>query len=351
MERLVRRHGDNPIDVQDVRRFLSRMAAPSSSRRQRFAFAALMFVISATAWAQAYSTTPMRIIVGAYPGSYPDSIARLLAKQFSATFDRPVVVVDRPGASGAIAMQAVARSKADGNTIGIATMSQLVFNPILYPNLQYDPIRDLTPIATLVTGPMLIAAHPDFDADSLPAVLDLARKKPGEIQVAVPGEGSPPRIVLEMLMKITGTRFSVVPFRGGPDALANVLNGEVPLLIDAPSISTPHIRSGKLKAIAVTGQTRISTLPEVPTVTESGYPDLRGGVWIGLVAPGGMPRAKVAHLHNELVKALAAPDLMRSIEASGARVMVTSSEEFSKMISEDRAYWTSLIEASGLRVQ
>jgi tripartite-type tricarboxylate transporter receptor subunit TctC len=230
-------------------------------------------------------------------------------------------------------------------------MSQLVFNPILYPNLPYDPMRDLEPIGTLVTGPMLIASHPDFGADSLPIVLDLARKKPGEIQVAVPGEGSPPRIVLEMLMKITGTRFSVVPFRGGPEALVNVINGQIPLLIDAPSIITPHLRSGKLKAVAVTGQKRIATLPGVPTVAESGYPDLRGEAWIGLVAPAGMPRATFAHLCNELARALAAPDLMRYIEASGARVMVTSSEEFSKMISEDRAYWARLIEASGLRVQ
>jgi len=348
---LVERHGATPNDVQRVRRFLAKMATPLSSRRQRFAFVTLVFVISTTAWAQAYHATPMRIIVGGYAGSYPDGIARLLAKQFSAALDRPAIVVNRPGASGAIAMREVARSKPDGHTIGIATMSQLVFNPILYPNLQYDPVRDLAPIGTLVMGPMLIAAHPDFDADSFPAILDLAREKPGEIQVAVPGNGSPPHIVFEMLMKVTGARFSIVPFKGGPDALANVINGQVPLLIDGPALSTPYIQSGKLKAVAVTGQKRISTLPGVPTVAESGYPQVHGSVWIGLVAPRGMSQEKITHLSNELVRALGAPDVMRYIEASGARVMVTSSEEFSRMISEDRAYWTSLIEASGLRIQ
>ena len=236
--------------------------------------AILIAVVSVAPAATVGGANALRFIVGGAAGSSPDLLARRVADALSVTLSRPVIVLNRPGASGMIAMEAVAHAKPDGDTIGLATMSQLIFNSYLFADLRYDPVRDLAPIATLTTTPMIITAHPRFEAQSLGALIELAKKKPRQIRFATPGAASPPRVLLATITAATGAHFDVIPFKSDPEALTNVLNGEVPLLITGIVVAAPHIRSGRLSAIAVTGSRRIAALPDVPTMAESGYPNM-----------------------------------------------------------------------------
>jgi len=285
----------------------------------------------------------LRIIVGGAPGSSPDLLARRVADAISVTLSRPVIVLNRPGASGMIAMEAVAHAKPDGDTIGLATMSQLIFNAYLFPDLRYDPVRDFAPITTLVTTPMIITAHPRFEVQSLRAVIDLAKKKPGQIRFATPSSGSPPRVLLATIMAATGAHFEVIPFKSDPEALTNVLNGEVPLLITGIAVAAPHIRTGKLSAIAVAGSTRVPALPHVPTMAESGYPNIEGDMWLGIVAPAGTPPEYVEQLNQAVRKVVTAPEFVAYVEPYSWRILPNSPRQFAELIREGHLHWGPIL--------
>ena len=242
-----------------------------------------------------------------------------------------------------IAMEAVAHAKPDGDTIGLATMSQLIFNAYLFPDLRYDPVRDFAPITTLITTPMIITAHPRFEVQSLRAVIDLAKKKPGQIRFATPSSGSPPRVLLATIMAATGAHFEVIPFKSDPEALTNVLNGEVPLLITGIAVAAPHIRSGKLSAIAVTGSRRIAALPDVPTLAESGYASIEGDMWLGVVAPAATPPKYVEQLNNAIGKIITAPEFIAHLDQYGARTLVKSPQQFAEFIKHGHLHWGPIL--------
>jgi tripartite-type tricarboxylate transporter receptor subunit TctC len=314
-----------------------------ATRRRCVAAAVLIVAISLALAAKGDRADPPRFIVGAAAGSSPDLVARRLADGLSGELQRSVIVLNRPGASGMIAMEAVAHARPDGDTIGLATMSQLIFNTYVFSNLRYDPLHDLAPVATLVTTPMIIVAHPRFGARSFQALIELAKKNPGDIQFATPGSGSPPRIILATITHATGTHFNVIPFKSDIDSLANVLNGEVPLLITAPLIAAPHMRSGRLNAIAVTSRTRIGAFPDVPTVAESGYPNIEGESWLGVVAPAGTPPEYVERLNGVIRKVIAAPEFVASTESNGSRILLTSPQQFSQLIHEAHSHWGAIL--------
>jgi len=276
-------------------------------------------------------------------GSSTDLMARRLSDGLSEALGRPVIVLNRPGASGMIAMEALAQAKPDGDTLGLATMSQLVFNTYLFRDLRYDPVRDLTPVATLQLTPMVIAAHPRFEARSFPALIDLAKKRPGAIRFATTGIGSPPRVILAVIMDATGARFDAVPFKSDTDALTNVLSGEVPLLIASASFAGPHIRSGKLNGIASTGHTRIASLSDVPTLAESGYPKIDVATWIGVVAPAGMAPQYVQRLNDVINRIISAPDFVAYAQSAGGQILHTSPQQFSQLIREAHTHWGAVL--------
>jgi len=286
---------------------------------------------------------PVHLIVGAGAGSFPDQVARRLADELAHRFGRPVIVHNRPGAGGIIAMSEFIKTPADGYTIALATMSQLVFNRYLFRDLPYDPERDLQPIGTILNGSMMIVANPSFPARSLAELVSLARSKPGQIDFAIPALGSPPHVVLGMFMDTTHTSFSVIPFKTGADAVLQVVGGEVALFIDAVPVVAGLVQSGRLRALGVTGRSRLRQFPDVPTVAEQGYPAFVGEAWIGVVGRAGTPAPVAARIRAALDGAIQSDSLHQYIESAGGQTLVTSPGEFSLLVQSDVARWGKVI--------
>ena len=308
---------------------------------------ALMPVLSR---AQSYPGRPVLLLVGAPAGTVPDVLARPVAERLSALLGQPVVVENRPGAGGALSMTALARSAPDGYTLALATMSQAVFNPYLFARLAYDPIRDLEPVAPLVTGAMALAAHPAFPARTLPEFVALAKARPGTLFVAIPQLGTPPHIVALLLNRVTGIEVTLVPHKSGSDAMNAVMSGEIPLLLDAPTIMAGPIQAGRLKALAVTGRQREPLLPDTPTAAESGI-NLQGETWIGLVAPKGTPAAVVQRLNHDLTAIMATPDMRTQMARLGFRTLSSTPDEFRTLIRDEHAKWGVAIKEAGLSLE
>ncbi|MBA3508303.1 MAG: tripartite tricarboxylate transporter substrate binding protein [Betaproteobacteria bacterium] len=300
--------------------------------------------------AQPYPNRPIKLIVGGAPGSVPDTMVRPVAERLSAVLGQSVVVDNRPGAAGIIAMDAMSRSAPDGYTLALATMSQAVFNCYLFSKLPYDPLRDLEPVATLVTGAMALAAHPSFQARSLQEFVALAKAQPGKLFVAMPQAGSPPHVVALLLNRAAGIDVTMVPHKSGTDAITAVLSGEIRLIIDAPTIISSHVQAGKLRALAVTGRQREDALPDVPTARESGFPAVEGEAWIGLVAPTGTPVAVVQRLNREIGTILATSEMQGLMAKFSFRPLTSTPEEFRKLIREDHAKWSTVIRDAGLKL-
>ncbi|MFN0303357.1 MAG: Bug family tripartite tricarboxylate transporter substrate binding protein [Burkholderiales bacterium] len=300
--------------------------------------------------AQSYPNRPITLLVGGAPGSVPDVMVRPVAKRLSAVLGQPVLVDNRPGAAGSLAMSALVRSAPDGHTLALATMSQAVFNAYLFAKLPYDPLRDLEPVAPLVNGAMVLAAHPSFAANTLQEFIALAKAQPAKLFVAMPQSGSPPHIVALLLNRATGVDVTMVAHKSGADAVIAVVSGEIPLLFDAPTIISNQVKAGKLKALTVTGRLREPALPDTPTAGESGF-NVQGEAWIGMVAPKGTPPAIVQRLNRELAGILATGEMNSLMARLGFRTMASTPDAFASLIREEHAKWAAVIRDAGLKVE
>jgi tripartite-type tricarboxylate transporter receptor subunit TctC len=311
--------------------------------------ALLLMFVTTLALAVEWPHRTVKIIVGGAPGSAPDLVARLIADRLGPNLGRPVVVENRQGASGQLAMGALVHSPPDGHTLALATMSQAVFNSHMFAKLSYDPLRDLEPIGTLVTGATAIAVHPSFPAQTFADLVAHAKTRPKELFVALPGNGSPPHLVLLMLQKAAEFELAGVPHGGGPDAVNAVLAGRIPILMAGPTSIAPHVASGKLRALLVTGEIREPTLPGVPTAAEAGL-QIRGEAWIGLVAPAGTPSLVVARINRETAQILASPEVDERLKKLGFRALPSSPEAFTRQIREEHSHWGTAIRELGLKL-
>jgi tripartite-type tricarboxylate transporter receptor subunit TctC len=300
--------------------------------------------------AQAYPSRPIRILVGGAAGSVPDTVVRPIAEQLSAAVGQPVVVEDKPGAAGILAMESLTRSVPDGYTLALATMSQAVFNSYLFSRLPYDPQRDLQPIATLVTGAMVLAANPSYPANSLADLAKIANAGGAKPFVAMPQTGSPPHIIALMLQRAIGVDFDMVPYKGGSEAVAAAIAGDVPLVIEAPSAVVPQVRAGKLKALVVSGREREPGLPDTPTVSQSGFGDFEGEAWIGLVAPAGTPSPVVDRLNRELAAILSRQEIRERMTVLGFRITIETPEGFGRLMANERVKWSAIIRSAHLKL-
>jgi len=299
------------------------------------------------ATAQAYPQKAITLLVGGAAGSNPDVLVRPIAERVAVALGQPIVVDNRPGAGGIAAMVALKHSAPDGHTLALVTMAQAVFNPYLFANLAYDPLRDLEPVAPLFTGGMVLAAHPSFAAATLPAFVALAAAQPGKLFVATPSLGSPPHIFALLLCRAAGVEVTFVPHKSGAEAMRAVVSGEIALLIDGPVSIAPQVKAGKLVALAVTSRERDAVLPDTPTARESGF-DAEGEAWLGIAAPAGTPAGIVQRLNRELTLVATSPEVRAQVAARGLRTLASTPEAFRAQIRGDHAKWGPLIRAAGL---
>lgn len=313
------------------------------------AFSIIAAMGSGIALAQAWPAKPIVLIVGGGAGSNLDVMVRPIAERLAIALGQPVIVDNKPGAGGILAMTTLAKSAPDGHTIALATMAQAVFNPYMFSKLPYDPQRDLEPVAPLVASAMVLAAHPSLPANTLPEFVALAKAKPGHYFIATPSLGAPPHIFAMLLVRAAGIDVTLVPHKSGTEAMTAAISGGVPLVVDGPVGLAPLIGAGKLKAIAVLGRERDPVLPQVPTARESGV-DAQGEAWIGIVAPAGTPAPVVQRLNRELSLIMKSADMRGQNAGRGFRTLVATPEEFRATIREDHAKWSALIKAADLKL-
>jgi tripartite-type tricarboxylate transporter receptor subunit TctC len=307
-------------------------------------------LLSGRSLAQAFPDRPIRLLVGGAAGSVPDTLARVVADRLSPALGQRVLVENRPGAGGALAISSMIASEPDGHHLALATMSQTVFNSYLYSKLPYDPQRDLKPVGTLAVGAMAMAAHPAFAANSFVEFVGLAKAQPGAVLVATTQVGSPPHVFALLLAHAAGIKVTLVPHRSGADGMTAVIRGDVQIFVDAPTIIAPQVKAGSVKALVVTGKARESELPAVPTIAEAGFPSAQAEAWIGLVAPAKTPAPIVSQINRELETILGDADFRQRLEKLSFTPLIRSPDEFQALIQQDHSRWGSLIRDAGIKL-
>jgi tripartite-type tricarboxylate transporter receptor subunit TctC len=313
------------------------------------AFACL--VLAPMAHAQQYPDKPIRLVVPYPPGGGTDTLARPLAQRLAVELGQPVIVDNRGGAGGNLAMEAVARAPADGYTLVLALTPQLAVNVSLYDKVRYDPRHDFAPVSLLAEGPYLLVVHPSVPVNSIGELIALAKAKPGELNYATSGIGSGAHMAAELFTSMTGTRMTHTPYKGGGQALTDVLAGHVQLLFAPPVTVTQHITNGRLRALAITGTKRSASLPSVPTMSEAGVPGYDSSVWYGVLAPAGTPKDIVATLNAAMLKILKQPDFHALLVTNGMEPIGSTPSDFSKYIDTEIVKWSKVIKSAGIKVE
>ena len=309
-------------------------------------FAAQLFSAAAPAQ-QAWPAKPVRIIVPAAPGGPTDLAVRVLAEKLSLSLGQTVLVDNRAGAGHMIGTEAMARSAADGYTFGAVTTPHVI-NPALQKKMPYDTLKDLEPVSWLTSLPLVLVVNAELPVKTVRDLVELARAKPGTLNMASAGTATGPHLAGELFKSSAGINIVHVPYKGGPQATTAMLSGEATLYFDTPSGTLPHIRSGKLRALAVTTLARSATLPDVPTMAESGFPGFEVNVWNGLIAPAGTPRDIVTRMQAEVVKALALPDVKQRFAAVGFETVGSTPAEFGAYVEKELAKWRKVVQDAGM---
>jgi tripartite-type tricarboxylate transporter receptor subunit TctC len=319
------------------------------SARNAFLAAALC-LISGSAAAQAWPAKPVRYIVPFPPAGATDITARIMADKIGGPLGQPVVVENRPGAAGNVGTDFVAKSTPDGYTILQLTVAQSI-SQTLYAKLNYDLEKDLAPVAMVALVPNVMEVNPSVPAKSVAEFIALAKSKPGKINFASSGSGTSIHMSAEMFMMLTGVKMVHVPYKGSGPALADLIGGQVDVMFDNLTSSIGFIRSGKLRALAITSATRYPELPELPTMQEAGVPGYEATAWFGIVAPKGIPREIVMRINGEVNKALAQADVRGKLAQQGAVASAWTPEQFGDFIHNEVVKWGKVVKASGAKVE
>src|SRR5215213_2548090 len=279
---------------------------------------------SAIAAESAYPSRPIRIVDPFPPGGPSDIVARSLSQKLTEALGQTVVVDNRGGASGIVGCEIVAKAAPDGHTVLLGPSGALTIQPTLNPKLPYDPQLDFQPVSQLTSGPQVIAVHPAVAAKSVQELIALAKSKPGQLNYASGGQGTANHLAAEVFKLAAGIDVVHVPYKGTGPALTSVLSGESQMIVSSLLPALPHVKSGKLRALAVTSTSRSAAVPDVPTVAESGLPRFETSSWHGILVPAKTPRAIVTRLHGELVKVLNLPDVRERLTAQGLNVVAST---------------------------
>ena len=312
---------------------------------------ALVGAGAASAFAQAWPNKPIRLIVSYPPGGVTDVVARVVAQPLSETLGQTVLVENKPGAAGMIGSETVANAPADGHTLLMFVDGNTIL-PSIMKQMPFDSRKAFAPITVLGRGSHVIVVHPSLPVRSLPELIDYARKRPGELSYASPGLASPQSLSVEAIKSAKGIDLVHVPYKGGGQAIADVVSGTVKVGVLGMAPTLPHLRSGKLIAIAVTGAQRSPLLPDVPTVAEAAMPGFETAQWQGMVAPAGTPAPVIARLHDELVRIMATPGVIERLKAIGMdNATSPTPADFGQQIEADLARWPAVVKAAGIQPQ
>ena len=298
-----------------------------------------------------YPNRSIRLVVPFVAGGSTDIVARLVAQRLTETWDRQVVVDNRSGGNGAIGMEIVARATPDGYTLVLGYIANLGTGPALNPKLPYDAIKDFAPISHIVTAPSIAVLHSGVPAKNLQELIALARVKPGAIAWGTSAIGSIGHMSGELLNRLANVQMTHVPYKGGGQAVIDVVAGQIPMVIIGMTAATPHLRSGRLRAIATTGAKRSFAFADVPTVAEQGFPGFAADAWYGLLTTAGTPRPVVDKLYSEVVRIMKLPESKERMANVGFEIVASTPAEFATLIREEIPKWTRLVREAGIRAE
>lgn len=299
----------------------------------------------------AFASKPLTLIVNGGPGSLPDSFARPLADKLRAALGQPVVVDNRPGAGGMVALQTLRQSPPDGHTLALITNAHAVWNPYVFPKLSYDPQADLQPVSPIAIIPMALAVNAALPVRSVDELVQLAKRQPGQLNYASSSAGSPPHVLFELFKSQSGTDIVHVPFKTGTDALTSVVGGDTQIYLAGTSLVEPMVRDGRLRVLAVSPPVQNPVFAGAPTLEAAGFKGFESAVWLGVVSSPGVPQAAVERLNREIGAALNDEGLAQAFAAHGSLPWHASPAAFGRRIADDRALWTPILQALGLTAQ
>ena len=315
---------------------------------KRFA-AALLALVAASTLAQPYPGKPIRVIVPYAPGGTSDILARQIGPRLTDTLGQPVIVENKPGANGNLGAEFVAKSPPDGYTLLLTDLGGLVISASVYPNLPFDPAKDFSPVVMVSYSPHVLAVHPSVPADNVRELIELAKSKPGALNFAISGIGGAPHLAGIDFAQRTGVQWAYIPYKGGSQAVADVVAGQANVLFNGMLATWPSVTGGKLKPLGISSANRVVAAPDTPTVAEQGLPGFETGSFQGVVGPPGIPREIVGKLNAELVRILNAGDLKERFAKQGTEVRASTPESLGEFLRNEKARWAKVVRESGAK--
>jgi len=326
------------------------MSRPMRKRILLAVVATLLLSLPDVALAQSYPSHPIKMIVPFAAGGPADTLARLVAQRLSVGLGEAIVIDNRPGAGGTLGAKVAVAAEPDGYTLMYGNTATFAVGPAVYANVGYDPIRQFAPVALVSVTHNVLVANPNLPANSVPELIALAKARPGKINFASPGYGTPPHMVGEMFRLRAGIDIVHVPYKGTAAALTDIMSGEVELTFENPSVTIPLVQAGKLKGLAVTGESRNSQVPQLPTMIESGLPDFVSMSFTGVAAPAGTPADIVERLNREVDRGLTSPELTEAFAKLGVGMKRGSAEDFARFIAREHEKWLGIAKAANIKI-
>lgn len=316
-----------------------------------FAASLVFGLYACPATAQTYPAKPVRMMVPFPAGGGSDTMGRIVGNKLSERLGQQIVVENRPGAAGSIGADIVARAPADGYTLLLGSTSELVQYPNVNPKIPYDPLRDFAPITLVGTIPLVLVVHPSLPVRNVKDLVALAKGRPGEINFGSAGQGATTHLAVELFILLSKVKLTHVPYKGSPQAVADLVAGNVQLGIPTMPAALPFIKSGRVKVLAVSTAKRAANLPDVPTLAEAGVKGYEATLWTGILAPTGTPPPIIDRLNGEIAKVLALKDVQEALARQGAEAQSGTPAQFSAFIKSDYAKWARVVKESGIRIE
>jgi tripartite-type tricarboxylate transporter receptor subunit TctC len=309
--------------------------------------AGILAFVALSAAAQNYPAKPIRIVAPYPPGGPTDILARIIGQKMYEDWGQPVVVESKPGAGGNVGTDYVARAAPDGYTLLMGASGPLAINVTLFSKLPYDPSTDLAPVIHVASVPLVLVVHPSLPVKSLEDFIVLLKSKPGQLNYGSAGPGTVQHMTAELFKFMAKVEMVHIPYKGAAPAVADVVGGQVPIMFDSMISCIPHVKGGRLRALAITGLTRSALLPDVPTVEESGVPRFEATAWYGVVAPATVPKDIIGKLNGEMLKVLRLPDVKQRLAEMGTDFVGGSPEQFGRFIKAEITKWAKVVKESG----